>query len=721
MDKSAVFHTLKWIENTCVIDFNVPEKTLNSFSKDSLEELEQLLDEVLQKPALDGIVFTSSKKECFAAGVDVSIFATLKTKQDGEAAAKRLQDLFLKFEKAKVPTVAAIHGVCLGGGLELSLAMKHRVCSLHKSTQIGLPEVQLGLLPGGGGTQRLPRLIGIVPALDLILTGKKVDAKKALRLGIVDDAVPENMLLDRALAFVRGKSTEPAPKQLSFLASLEKQMGSVDVAKMALEGNPLGRSFIEKKSLEMIEKSTKGFYPAPKKALESVIKGIGKSLKEGLALEAKLFGELVASPECASLVHIFDIMTAAKKNPFSKAAQEQARQKFVTPLKEGRAGVGIIGAGLMGSGIATVLADRGIRSVLLDRNSDGVQRGVSAVNSYFSDRLKRKRIKRFECQAAQARVTPSVSYDSLKSCHFVVEAVFEELSIKHKVVQNLEAYCPDVVLATNTSSIPIDHVAAGASKPENVVGMHFFSPVPKMPLVEIIMGSKTSEVAGSATFDISAAMGKHTIVVKDGPGFYTTRILAFYLAEALLMLSEGGSIEGIDDALEAFGMPVGPLTLLDEVGLDVGGHILETLRLPFKDRLVAPPEISTVLEEKRFGRKNSLGFYKYEDGKKQGPDESIYKHFKHGSDRKNLDKAEIVDRCVLVFINESSRCLEEGIVPSEDAGDLGAVFGLGYPPFLGGPFFHAKTFGKPATLEKLKKMAEKYGARFAPTQWWSKN
>jgi 3-hydroxyacyl-CoA dehydrogenase / enoyl-CoA hydratase / 3-hydroxybutyryl-CoA epimerase len=326
------FFSVSWRDGVCVVSFDVKDKALNSFSEPALNELSRLLDDVLSRPDLSGLVFLSGKKDSFAAGVDISIFATLKTAQDGEAASRKLQTLFARFETAKVPTVAAIHGVCLGGGLELSLAMKHRVCTSHKSTQMGLPEVQLGLLPGGGGTQRLPRLIGIAPALDLILTGKKIDGKKAARIGLVDDCVPESQLLDCALDLIKnsGKKETPAPKK-NFLSSSLPNFSSVDMTKLALESNALGRSFIEKKSQEQIEKNTKGFYPAPKKCLDAVIKGMGKSLVEGLAYEAKLFGELVASKECSALIHIFEIMTAAKKNPFSKEAQAAASESYVKP------------------------------------------------------------------------------------------------------------------------------------------------------------------------------------------------------------------------------------------------------------------------------------------------------------------------------------------------------------------------------------------------------
>ncbi|MCA2958998.1 MAG: enoyl-CoA hydratase/isomerase family protein [Silvanigrellales bacterium] len=720
-----------WENDVCIIDFHDESKSMNSFSQEILKDLDAALDAIFARPSLAGVVFTSTKPGVFAAGVDVGIFDTLRTKEDGADAARSLQRLGARFAAAPVPTVAAINGTCLGGALELSLAMQHRVCSTHPSTQLGLPEVQLGILPGGGGTQRLPRLIGIAPALDLILTGKKVDARKALKLGIVEEAVPENQLIARAVKIA--KATKPAAKKsgvkmslvghsMHMFSSFEKGLADVDITKFALESNMIGRSLIEKKSLEQIEKSTKGFYPAPKKALEAVMRGISKSLEEGLEIEAKLFGELVASPESRALVHIFRIMTSAKKNPYGKEAQGQARKLVMEPLLSGRSPVGILGAGLMGSGIATVLADKGMRSVLLDREPSGVQRGLKGVSSYFEDKVRKRRLKRFEALAAASRVMPALEYKSLRGTPIVIEAVFEDVKVKHDVLRQCEESLAGepFIFATNTSSLPIADIAAGAKAPWNVVGMHFFSPVPKMPLVEIITTEKTTDIAASAVFELASKMGKNIVVVKDGPGFYTTRILAFLIGEAMSILAEGASIEDIDGALEKFGMPVGPITLLDEVGIDVGNHIISVLSKPFGERLVIPKELEAIVGEDRRGRKNSFGFYTYLEGKKDKPDKTIYRHLKHGQERKPFDRQEIVDRCVFAFMNEAARCLDEGIIRSADDGDLGAVFGLGFPPFLGGPFFYGNTLGRAHVKDRLETLAKKYGPRFAPAAWWSK-
>lgn len=717
---------ISWQDSVCVIDFNDETKSLNAFTEAILSDLDSVVSQALTTPGIAGLVFTSSKSGCFAAGVDIGIFDTLTTQAAGEEACLKLHSLFAQFANASVPTVAAINGVCLGGGLELSLACHYRLCTSHPSTKLGLPEIQLGLLPGGGGTQRLPRLIGVAPALDLILTGRKIDGKKAYKLGLVDEVLPENQLLKRAVEYCKTKAAMTSEKQRktgSAMSALNPaKLAGLDVQKIALESNPIGRTIIERKSLEQIEKSTKGFYPAPKKALDAVMKGLSRSLADGLKLEAKLFGDLVVTPESRSLVHIFRIVTAAKKNPFEIDAQKLSQEQIIEPLLSGQAMVGMLGAGLMGSGIATVLSDKNIRTALLDRDGAGVRAGLKNIQGYYDERLRKRRIKKFDKDAAMGRVTPTTDMRTLSGCSMIIEAVYEDLGIKHEILKKCEATVHDenFIFASNTSSIPISQISAAAKRPENVVGMHFFSPVPKMPLVEIITTEKTSDRAASAAFSVANMMGKSIIVVKDGPGFYTTRILAFLISEALNILAEGASIEAIDKALEQFGMPVGPITLLDEVGIDVGAHIITILKSAFSDRLVIPAELDTIIAEDRKGRKNGRGFYLYPEGKKDKADHSIYKHLKHGTDRKNFDLKDIADRCIFVMLNEAARCLDEGIIAHPDVGDLGAIFGLGFPPFLGGPFHYASQFGHVRVMESLMELSMKHGARFAPAAYWSK-
>jgi 3-hydroxyacyl-CoA dehydrogenase/enoyl-CoA hydratase/3-hydroxybutyryl-CoA epimerase len=713
--------SVEWTaDHIAIITFDDPGKSVNAFSRPILEDFGTLLDAVLNEPAIAGLVFRSGKLGSFAAGVDISIFDTLDSAAAGAEAARTLQRLFGRLESAAVPTVAAIDGVCLGGGLELALACHYRIASTHESTRMGLPEVQLGLLPGGGGTQRLPRLIGITEALGLILTGRQIDSKKAKKIGLISDSVPRNLLLESAIAICRQSKPIARKSSLSLLDDRGNK-GTLDVNKFALEGNPFGRAIIKRKSFEEVNKTTKGHYPAPLKALEAVMWGVTRAFEDGLANEAKLFGELVASEESRSLIHVFRMMTAAKKNPIDPEHQDKARIDYMAPLLSGAAPVGIIGAGLMGSGIATVLSGKGIRTVLEDRDPAGVSKGLGAIAAFYDEKVRKRRMPAAQRTAAVATVCPATDLRSLTNARIVIEAVFEDLDLKKQILKSCEEACPaDFVFASNTSSIPISSIAAASTKPSRVVGMHFFSPVPKMPLVEIIRTPITDPGAVSAAFDLAGKMGKNIIVVNDGPGFYTTRILAFFINEALCLLSEGATVEDIDKSLEAFGMPVGPITLLDEVGIDVGSHIIRVLKEPFADRLKVPAEVETIEAEGRKGRKNSLGFYVYEDNKKQGVDETIYKHFRNGSERLNFDRRDIAERCTFVFLNEAARCLSEGIIANADDGDLGAVFGLGFPPFLGGPFHYARRLGFDVVRDTLTTLAAKHGPRFAPDKYWSR-
>lgn len=719
--KSNVFkYTFQ--DDICIIDMNDPAKSVNTLSIPMLEDMFDTLPKILGTQNLKGIIVTSSKPKCFAAGADINLFDTFKTKKDGEKASREMHKIFALLANANVPVVCAINGLCLGGGLELALACHYRICANTPSVKFGLPEVQLGILPGGGGTQRLPRLVGLAKSLDLILTGKNIDVKKACKIGLVDDCVPENQLIEKAVALCKAKAGKPRrlPNSLGFAHLSLKH--AHDLQTIALESNPFGKSLIQKQSTKLIQKNTKGFYPAPVKALQAVMDGTKMSLEKGLALEALLFGELVVSEESRALVHIFHIMTASKKNPFPEDVQKESKNLFLSGLEDGSEAVGILGAGLMGSGIATVLADKNIRSVLLDQTSSGVQKGLQSISTYFQDRFKKKRLKWFERDSKIGHVAPSLNFNSLKNTRVVIEAVFEELKVKEDVLKKCESLLPEdkFIFATNTSSIPIERIAAHAKYPEHVIGMHFFSPVPKMPLVEIITHPKTDPKVSSAIFELASRMGKQIIMVNDGPGFYTTRILTFQIAEALNILSEGATVEDIDKALEKFGMPVGPITLMDEVGIDIGEHLIRILYEAFSDRLILPKEeLEKLAQDGRKGRKNNKGFYLYKDGKKAEVDPSIYQIFT--KPRCAFNQTEISERCMFVFMNEAARCLDDGVLKDPDHGDFGAIFGLGYPPFLGGPFFYAKRLGHQNIKKKLLEFSEKYGKRFTPARYWDQN
>lgn len=676
---------------------------MNLWSKATLSELDQVANQLANDSDLEGIVFISGKEGSFVAGADINEISALKSAEDATAGSRAMQEVFQKIADLKVPTVAAIHGPCLGGGLEFALACDWRVVTSDSRTKLALPEIQLGLIPGAGGTQRLPRLIGIEQALDMILTGKNIAGKKALKSGLADACVPVGSLRTEAVKFALRKRDKKAGHK-----------GSTDLSalpKWAIEGNPLGRRLMHRMAKDKVEAKTKGFYPASYKALEAVFDGYDMSLKNGLNLEANLFGELVPTRESHSLIHLFHATTKAKRHPYRDALRERFGTHKPTLI-------GVVGAGFMGAGIATVCSDKKIRVRMSDPSKESIGRAIQYANDFFMKKLKRRRIKDFEKDRHLALISPAFTPTGFNQCDVVIEAVFEDLALKSKILKGLESQNthPDWIFASNTSAIPIGEIAKASQHPERICGMHFFSPVEKMPLLEVVVTDKTADWVAGRAVQLGMEMGKQVIVVNDGPGFYTTRALAFFLAEATNILLEGARIQDIDSALTSFGFPVGPMTLIDEVGIDIGIHVLETVEKAFPDRLTAPPAMQAVVESGRLGRKNSKGFYVYQDGKKTQADERIYEILgveKPGS--KGLTSDEITERCLLVFVNESIRCLEEGVLKSAYDGDIGAVFGLGFPPFQGGPFKYVDFVGAQATVENLQRLHRSYGERFRPS------
>jgi len=677
-----------------VLTFDRKDIDSNVLSKGVLREFDQILDECKTTGGTTGLVIRSGKSGQFIAGADIKEIERFSTAAEAQAGAAQMQAIFTKLSNLPIPTVAAIHGACLGGGLELSLACKFRVASDSDSTALGLPEIQLGLIPGAGGTQRLPRLIGIQTALDMILTGKRLKGKKALKVGLVDAMVHQNLLTKIAVEFAEGKRKHH-PRNTG--------LGSA-----VLEGNPLGRMIMEKKARDLVTKNTKGFYPAAYKALEAVFKGISTTIDKGLIIEAKCFGELAMTRQSNSLIHLFHATTHLKKHDY-KQAEEQRFGKEKPSL------VGVIGSGFMGAGIATVCADKGIRVRISDPNKEAIGRAYQHIRKFFAKKLKRKQIKPFELDQKLNHISADTSPTGFKSCDVVIEAVFEDLKLKQNLLANCEkSIGPDWIFASNTSAIPIKDIAVNSINKERIIGMHFFSPVEKMPLLEVIKTPETADWVCGRVVSLGQDLGKQVIVVEDGPGFYTTRALAFFLNEASLILGEGAAIDQIDKALNAFGFPVGPITLIDEVGIDVGSHVLSTMSTAFPDRISMPESIQHILDSGRLGRKNKKGFYTYQGDKKGAPDSEIYKIVHKNPPTSKISSDEIVDRCLLVFVNESIRCLEEGILHHAYDGDVGAVFGLGFPPFWGGPFKYVDHLSAQVVHERMTRLAEKYGNRFQP-------
>ena len=687
-------------DGVAIVTFDTPGSAVNTVDRALGASLERVLKIIEATPTITSAVLISGKPDIFIAGADIEQFTEFRTPQDARTASALGQELLDKIESLRVPVVAAINGACLGAGLETALACAWRVCTDSPRTVLGLPEVQLGIIPGAGGTQRLPRLIGLQRALDMILTGKNIRPKKALQMGLVDDMVHPAIL--RAIAVKRAQ--ELAAKRILPSRS-PKDRGAAGVI---LEDNPVGRSLVFRKAREGVMSKTHGNYPAPLAAIDVVRCGYDKGFKSGLNEEAKQFGELALTEVSRQLVFLFFATTALKKDTGVDAAGEAPEPVRVAKL-------GILGAGFMGAGIASVAVQQGTAVRLKDAEHARVGKGLAAVREVLMERVKRKQVTRNQFDDMMTLAGGTIEYTGFAGLDMVIEAVFEDLSLKHTVLREVEPLIhDDAVYASNTSTIPISRIAEAVERPERVLGMHFFSPVHKMPLLEVIRGEQTGDQAVVTAVAYGKKLGKTVIVVNDGPGFYTTRTLGAYMNEAGMLLDAGAEIAALDQALVDFGFPVGPVTLLDEVGLDVGGKVGQVLFDAFGARMHPSEAMRRVVESGRTGRKGKSGFYKYgEDGKKGEVDPTVFE-FLGTKERTVIPAGEVVRRCVLAMVNEAARCLEEGILRSARDGDIGAVFGIGFPPFRGGPFRYVDTIGADAVVRELEELQGRFGARFEP-------
>jgi len=679
-------------ENVAVITLNQPGEKVNTLNEAMMDQFANFLEDLESDASLKGAVLISGKENNFIAGADIEMFKARETAEEIEQLSLDGHTILNRVESSSKPIAVAIHGSCMGGGLELSLACHYRIASGHSKTIMALPEVKLGILPGTGGTQRLPRLIGIQKSLNYMLTGKNIYARQAYKMGLVDELVHKDALEEAAIKAVHKVSS----------GKFERTDKRTSMEKM-IEGNGLGRKIVFSQALKQTLAQTKGNYPAPEKILDAVEYGYKHGKEKGLLNEAKLFGELGATHESRALVNLFFAMNNAKKNPY---------KDLIKPVDK----IGVLGAGLMGSGIADVSINKGKYSVLLkDRDLESASKGEQGIWEDLNKKSKKRIITKFERDEIASRVTGVDSYAGFDGVGLVIEAVFEDLNLKHKIIKEVEeATSDDTIFASNTSSLPISEIAKASSHPENVIGMHYFSPVQKMPLLEIITTEQTADWVTATAYEVGVKQGKTVIVVNDGPGFYTTRILAPFMNEALLLLEEGASIEFLDKAMKQFGYPVGPMALLDEVGFDVGAHVGETMKPMFDKRGARSSEKAQELVDAGYlGRKNKKGMYSYSDGKKKEVNTGIYKYF-GGTNRTNPDMETAQLRMALTMINEAAYCLEEGILKSATDGDLGAILGLGFPPFLGGPFRYIDHLGSGTIVKKLNGFAEEFGPRFKP-------
>jgi 3-hydroxyacyl-CoA dehydrogenase/enoyl-CoA hydratase/3-hydroxybutyryl-CoA epimerase len=705
---TTYFTTRKADNGVTVILLDLEGEKVNKLSS----ELGLALGPVLEQLSLDsscaGVVIMSGKPDNFVAGADIELLARIQSAAEAEALSREGQRMLDRLAQMKIPVVAAIHGACLGGGLELALACHGRVCSDAPETKLALPEVQLGLIPGAGGTQRLPRLVGVQAALDMILTGKNIRPRKALKMGLCDEVVPRPLLEKAAVARVLALARERSEKKSRVptdIADIRKLAGEVDLTELLLSGTPLGRMVVFRKSHGMVQSKTRGNYPAPFAALRAVEAGLSKGMAHGLEVEAEEFGRLVVSDVSRRLVEIFFATQTLKKD--SGVANKDVRPRPVSRLA-------VLGGGLMGAGIAYVSVEKGVDVRIKEVDADACARAVASVNDLVQGRVKRKAMTWREAEVVMGRLTATPELTGFRGSDLIIEAVFEDLKLKQALLRQFEDITDEkCIFASNTSSLPISQIAEASRRPENVLGMHFFSPVHKMPLLEIIVHPRTGDQATVTAVDFGKRLGKQVIVVKDGVGFYTSRILAPYMNEAARVLAEGGAIDDIDRAMMDFGFPVGPITLMDEVGIDVGAKVAKIMYDAYGERMHPEEALLAVVGDNRLGRKNKRGFYTY-DGKKKQVDETVYDLLPGGRKRKPIEVEEVQKRITLQMVNEALLCLGEGILRKPLDGDIGAIFGLGFPPFLGGPFRYVDVRGAERVLEDMTRLREKLGPRFEP-------
>jgi 3-hydroxyacyl-CoA dehydrogenase/enoyl-CoA hydratase/3-hydroxybutyryl-CoA epimerase len=674
-----------------------PDQPVNTLNAGMVAEWEELLERLRADAAVRAVVLISGKPDTFIAGADIDEFSRLESRADAEALSGRGQELMQRVEQFPKPIVAAIHGACLGGGYELALACHWRVATDSPKTQLGLPEIQLGVVPALGGCVRLPRLIGSRAALDIILAGKSERPSKALKLGMVDEVVPKSILRQvagAAAARLAGGGTSKRGRLGGAVGAL-------------VDGTPFGRQLVYQMARKQVLKKTGGNYPAPLAALEVVRIGLERGPAEGYRAERERFAELALSPVSRKLVQIFFATTALKKDDGIPPGTE------ATPLRVRR--LGIVGSGFMGAAIAgTAVLNAEVEARLKDAELPRIGKGLKAALGILDERLKRRRLTRTQHQRLAGLLSGTGDYSGFTRLDLVIEAVFEDLAVKRRVLAEVEVEIPpEAIFASNTSTIPIRDIAAGARLPGRVIGMHFFSPVERMPLLEVIPAERTDPSTIASAVRFGRAMGKTVIVVRDHPGFWVNRILSPYLNEAGILIEEGVPIELIDSAMTRWGFPVGPVTLLDEVGLDVAQKAAKVMHAAFGERLTPSAVISRMLDDNRLGRKNARGFYVYHEGHKTGVDERVYRVL--GVKPLEGFKLEAVQRrLVYQMLNEAALAYAEGVVRSPRDGDIGAIFGIGFPPFRGGPLRFIDDVGVGQVVDTLRRLQAEHGARFAP-------
>ncbi len=684
-------------DNIGWLTFDRPGSKVNLLTTAIMERLDALITELQSRIAtgkLVAVVMWSDKPGSFIAGADVNEIAALTDVDDAAAKSRKGQKVFARVSRLTVPTIAAIDGTCLGGGTELALACDYRLASDRPSTRIGLPETQLGILPGFGGTVRLPRQCGIQNALNVILTGAPVKHDRARRMALVDRVLPADGFRDGVRAFIRQIITgrvKPSVYEKSFTEKL-------------LEDTGLGRKLLFSMARGRTAKRTGGRYPAPMVALDVVERTHGLQIDQALEIEARALGELAVTPVCKNLIRIFQLSTGAR-DALPAAVRDKRR-----PVER----VGVIGAGVMGGAIAELAASKDVDVVLKDIEQGPLDAGLHHAHSLLEKAASKGVFGAEEAGLKFARIQGVLDYAEFGQVDLAIEAVVERMAVKKQVLREAEAALPErAVFATNTSSLSVSELASGAARPARVVGLHFFNPVHRMPLVEVIRTPETSDEALATAFGFALDMDKKPVIVRDSPGFLVNRLLGPYLNEAGYLLEEGVPVRRLDDAVADFGMPMGPCRLLDEVGFDVARHVASELGRELGERLTPSGVIERLLEDGRLGRKNGLGFYIYQDGREKGVDSDLRRLLPSPAGTPPDDE-EIRHRCLYIMVNEAAFALEQEVVEGAAAVDLAMVMGTGFPPFRGGLLRWADREGLASIVECLRELAGRVGPRFEP-------
>ncbi len=693
-------------KSIAIVELDMVGEKVNKFNTPMMKRLKEVIDE-LKSSSYKAVIFKSNKNKIYIAGADIDEIKVMTTKEQFAAAVGAGQSVINDLEDLPMVTIAAVNGACAGGGCEFILACDYRIASDDSSTRIGLPETKLGIIPGFGGCIRLPRVVGLANAMDIILNGKLVAAVKAEKMGLVDMAVHPGILMEQALKMAAQKIKDGAKKRA-------KRFQPKDMPSKFMESF-LGKPVVFSKSKSTVLKMTHGHYPAPLAAIDVIKKtyvtGVQASERAAaMTVEREAFCDMAITSVSKSLLHVFDLTELVKKQTGVPGVE-------VKPLEVKK--ISVLGAGTMGGGIAYLAADKGIEVRLKDINYDAIGKGLKHARDLWAKLVKKKAINKYDFQQKMDLISGTTDYSGFGTVDVCVEAIVEDMGIKQKVIgetaKNMRA---DAIIATNTSSLSVTEMAKGHPNPENFAGMHFFNPVHKMPLIEVIRGEKTSDKTIATIFELSKRLGKMPVVVKDGPGFLVNRLLLPYMAEAAFLFQEGMSVDVVDRAyVKEFGMPMGPFALMDEVGLDVCIKVLKIFKKAFGDRIEIAGNMEKLEKSGRMGKKNGKGFYKYDaSGKRLEVDETIYAELGVAQPTNPLTTLECIERGVFAMVNECARAFfEDKIVELPAEVDLAMIMGTGFPPFRGGLLKHADAVGAKYIVEKLDAYAAKGAKRLVPS------